>query len=250
VISNSDVERFSPVLLARIAGVLALIGIVTGAFDIGYVRSTLFVAGDASATYHNVLAHEALFRAGFGAHLLLLLCNIPGEIIFFLLIRRVNGVVAAVAMCCGLVGTAIEALDMVNAYVPLKLAAESGTLGAFTNDQLQGWSYVSLQIQDAGLLISFLFYGLDEMLSGFLIARSKFLPRVIGILLSISGLCYFTHGFLTFLAPALDARLYPYIIYPCLPGEGSIALWLAIVGLNADKWRAWRDEPGSKPALA
>jgi hypothetical protein len=250
VLSHSDTERFSPLLLARIAGVLALVGIVTGAFDIGYVRSALFVAGDASVTYHNILAHEALFRAGFGAHLLLLLCNVPGEIIFFLLIRRVNGVVAAVAMCCGLVGTAIEALDMVNAYLPLKLAAEASVLGAFTNDQLQGWSYVSLQIQDAGLLISFLFYGLDEMLSGFLIAKSKFLPRIIGILLSIAGFCYFTHGFLSFLAPAVDARLYPYILYPCLPGEGSIALWLAIVGLDVDKWKAWKEEPERLAAFA
>jgi hypothetical protein len=241
--SNIEPDRFSPLVLARAVGILSFIGIVCGAFDIGYVRSTLFVAGDASATVHNILAHEALFRAGFGAHLLLLLCNIPAELISFILFRRVNLVIAATAMGCGLVGTAIEGLDMLNAYVPLKLAAESGALGAFDPAQLQALSYLSLQLQDAGLLISFVFYGLDEIVAGFLIFRSRFLPRILGILLGLSGLCYFSHGFLSFLAPSLDARLYPYILFPCLPGEASISLWLAIVGLNVVKWREWTSQP-------
>lgn len=241
--SNSDSERFSPLLLARILGILSLLGIVTGAFGIGYVPSVLIVAGDASATVHNILAHETLFRLGFASHLFEMLLNIPSEIIFFILFRRVNGIIAAVALGCGLVGTAIEGLDMLNAYVPLKLAVEGSALGAFSPEQPQALSYISVQLQDAGLLISFAFYGLDELLSGFLIFRSGFLPRVLGVLLAISGLCYFSHGFLSFLAPSLDARLFPYILFPCLPGEGLSSLWLATVGLNVAKWRGWAAEP-------
>jgi hypothetical protein len=243
MMSNSDSERFSPLLLARILGILSLLGIVTGAFGIGYVPDALIVAGDASATVHNILAHETLFRLGFASHLFEMLLNIPSEIIFFILFRRVNGIVAAVALGCGLVGTAIEGLDMLSAYVPLKLAVEGSALGAFSPEQLHALSYISVQLQDAGLLISFAFYGLDELLSGFLIFRSRFLPRVIGVLLAISGLCYFSHSFLGFLAPSLDARLFPYILFPCLPGEGLSSLWLATVGLNVAKWRAWTAEP-------
>jgi hypothetical protein len=243
MMSDTDWERFSPRLLARIAGILSLVGIVTGAFDIGYVRNTLIVAGNASATVHNILAHETLFRMGFASHLLLLLCNIPSEILFFILFRRVNAIVAALALCCGLVGTAIEGLDLLNAYVPLKLALEGSALGAFSPEQLQALSYVSVQLEDAGLLISFVFYGLDELASGWLIFRSGFVPSVLGILLGISGFCYFSHGFMSFLAPSLDARMYPYILFPCLPGEASISLWLAIVGLNVAKWRGWMARP-------
>jgi hypothetical protein len=234
-------DQFSPRRMARVAGVCALIGIVTGAFDIGYVRNTLFVAGDATATARNILAHETLFRAGVGAHLVLLLCNIPAEILFFLLFRRVNLVVAAVAMACGLIGTAIESLDMLNAYVPLQLAVDAHAMGTFTPQQIESTSYLALQLQNVGLLISFVFYGLDEMLGGFLIVRSGFIPRVIGALLAIAGCCYFTHGFLSVIAPALDARVYPYILYPCLPGEGSTALWMATIGLNVARWTAWTD---------
>lgn len=244
--SHSDSERFSPLILARIVGIVSLIGIVTGAFDIGYVHSALIVPGDAAATMHNISAHETLFRLGFTAHIVLLLCNVPDEVISFILFRRVNGVVAGIAMGCGLVGTAIEGIDMVNAYVPLKLAAEAGAVGAFSAQQLQALSYLSVQLQDTGLLISFVFYGLDEMLAGYLIYRSGFLPRLIGILLAISGFCYFTDGFLSFISPALQERLLPYLLFPCLPGEGSLALWLTIVGLNVAKWRAWTTGPRSQ----
>ncbi len=235
--SNSASER-SPLFLARILGICGLIGIVAGAFDIGYVHSKLIVADDTSATLHNILAHQTLFRLGFSAHLFELLVNIPGEIIFFLLFSRVNRTIAALALCGGVIGIAVEAVDLLAAYVPLKFAVEGNALAALGPAQLHALSYLSAQLQEAGLLLSFVFYGFDELLSGFLIFRSGFLPRLIGILLSVSGFCYLTNSFLTFLAPSLDARVYPYILYACFPGEFLTSLWLATMGLNVVRWRA------------
>lgn len=243
--SNSDSEGISPLLLARILGILGLLGIVTGAFDIGYVRSRLIVAGDASATLHNILAHQALFRSGFSAHLFELLINIAAEILFFILFRRVNGIIAAIALGCGFVGIAVEAGDLLCGYAPLKLAIEGGALSAFSSGQVHAMTYLSAELQQAGLLLSWAFYGLDELLSGFLIFRSSFLPRILGVLLGISGFCYVTNSFLSFLAPSLDARLNPYIIFACFPGEFLSSLWLATVGLNVEKWRAWTAQPRS-----
>ena len=145
--SNSDSEEFSPRLLARILGILGLVGILTGAFDIGYVQSTLIVAGNPSATLHNILAHETLFRLGFSAHLFELLINIPGEIIAFYLFRRVNVIFAAVSLCCGVVGIAVEAVALLIACVPLKLAIEGSALGAFSPEQLQALAHISAQLQ-------------------------------------------------------------------------------------------------------
>jgi hypothetical protein len=241
--SNSDSERFSPLLMARIVGIVGLLGIVTGAFDIGYVENTLIVAGNPAATLHNILAHETLFRVGFSAHLFELLLNILEEIIGFYLFRRVNVIVASVSLCAGVVGIAVEAVSLLIAYVPLKLAIAGSALGAFSPEQLRAFAHFSTELQQAGLLLSWVFYGFDELAGGFLIFRSGFLPRVLGVLLGISGLCYLTNGFLGFLAPSLDARLYSYISFACLPGEALSSLWMATVGLNVAKWRAWREEP-------
>jgi hypothetical protein len=243
VVSNSDSEGFSPLFLARILGILGLAGILTGAFDIGYVQSTLIVAGNPSATLQNILANETLFRMGFASHLFELLLNIPAEILAFILFRRVNGILAALSLCSGLVGTAIEAVDLLSAYVPLKIATEGSALGSFTPEQLHALSYISAQLQQAGLLLSWVFYGIDELAGGVLIFRSGFLPRILGVLLGIAGLCYFTHGFLSFLAPPLDARLNRYTQFGSLPGELLSSLWLATVGLNVAKWRAWTAAP-------
>lgn len=244
MISNSDSPQFSPLILARTVGIVGLLGIVTGAFDIGYVHGHLIVPGDVSATLSNISAHQALFRYGFSAHLFELLLNIAGEIIFFFLIRRVNLIVAAMAMCGGIIGIAVEAVSLVSAYLPLQLVIGNGALAS---EQMHALAHASLQLQVTGLLISFVFYGFDELLSGFLIFRSGFLPRFIGVLLGISGFCYLSNTFLSFLAPAFDARLNPYILFACFPGEFLSSLWLATVGLNVARWKTSTASPD--PAL-
>jgi hypothetical protein len=243
MMSNADSERFSPLLLARILGFAGLAGIATGAFDIGYVHNTLTVAGNAPATLHNIVAHQTLFRAGISAHLFEMLLNIIEEILGYFLLRRVNGIVAALSLCAGVVGIAVESAGLLFAYLPLTLAVPGSTLSGFAPEQWHAVSNLAMQLQETGLLLSFAFYGFDELLGGYLIFRSGFWPRILGVLLAISGFCYLTNTFLSFLAPALDARVSSYMLYACFPGEFLTSLWFATVGLNVAKWRAWTTEP-------
>jgi ATP/maltotriose-dependent transcriptional regulator MalT len=77
----------------------------------------------------------------------------------------------------------------------------------------------------------------DHSLSlGYLVFRSTFLPRILGVLLAIGALCYLTNSFAVFLAPGFAAHLFPYIQLPSLVGEGSLMLWLLVVGVNASRW--------------
>jgi len=148
-----------------------------------------------------------------------LLLNIVEEIIAFYLFWRVNVIVAGLSLCAGIVGIAAEAVALIIAYVPLQLAISGSALSAFNPEQLHALVHFSMQLQPAGLLLSWVFYGLDELAGGFLIFRSGFLPRILGVLLGISGACYLTNGFLCFLKPALDARIGWYLSFACLPGE-------------------------------
>jgi hypothetical protein len=118
-------------------------------------------------------------------------------------------------------------------------------LGAFSAAQRDAISYLSLQLQDTGLLISFLFWGLDEILTGYLIYRSGFLPRILGILLGISGFLYLADPLLTFGAPTVAGLVFPTGLALCLPGELLTALWMTTIGLNVAKWQVWRERPGA-----
>lgn len=244
-----DAERFSPLVLARICGGIGLFGIAAGFFDIGYVHSRIMANGNPIATVQNLLAYQAMFRSGIALHLLMVLLNVVSEVVGFYIFRRVNPLIATVSLCCGLVGASVESLDMLGSVLPLQIAV-GGSMGPFTAAQRDGLSYLSLQLQQAGLLISFLFWGLDEILSGYLIFRSGFLPRVLGVLLSISGFLYLSDPLLTFGAPAVGAMVFPSGLAFCLPGELLSSLWLATVGLNVSKWHAWRAPAATRAAYA
>lgn len=239
-------ERISPRALARIWGGIGLFGIAAGFFDIGYVHSHIVMSGDAAETARNLLAYQTMFRSGIALHLVMVLLNVLAEVIGFYIFRRVNPLLATMALCCGLVGAAVESLDMLGSLLPLQIAA-GHAMGSFSAAQRHDLTYLSLQLQDAGLLISFLFWGLEEVLTGYLIFRSGFLPRILGVLLGISGLLYLSDPLLTFGGPAIGAAVFPSALALCLPGEFLSAFWTATVGLNVSRWRAW-DEAATPAA--
>jgi hypothetical protein len=74
-------------------------------------------------------------------------------------------------------------------------------------------------------------FGTYNPLIGYLIVRSTFLPRILGVLLAIAGLGYLINTFATFLAPDFAAHLTP---WKMIPGgsELLLAAWLLIVGVN------------------
>ncbi len=226
----------SPRRLARIAGGLYLINIIGGAFAIGYVAAALVVPGNTAATAHNILAHELLYRLGLVVHIMITLTNIPLAVIFYDLFKVVNRRVALLVVFITLVATAIECASLVNQFAPLIFLEGGRSLSGVTAEQLQAQVSMPLALQVIGQNISFVFWGFYGLLLGYLTFRSSFLPRIIGVLLAIGGLCYLTYSLAYFIAPGFAAHLVPYIQLPSLVGEGSFCLWLLIKGVNVEQW--------------
>lgn len=120
--------------------------------------------------------------------------------------------------------------------LPLYLLSGAPYLSAFTLGQLQALALLSLKLHGQGYNVGLVFFGVECLLLGWLILRSTFLPRVLGLLMAIAGLCYLVNSFTAFLAPPIADMLFPYILIPGLPAELGLALWLLIVGLNPAKW--------------
>lgn len=234
----------SPRLYARIAGFLYLIVIVGGVFAEILVRGRLVVQGDPTATAHNILAHELLFRFGFAVELFYCAaCNVPITLIFYNLFKVVNRNVTLLMVFLDLVVTAVESISLLAHYAPLIILGGGQHWSAFTAEQLHAATYMSLQLFEDGFAISLVFFGFDLLALGYLIFRSKFLPRTLGVLLAIEGLGYLVNSFTLFLAPALQPRISPYLV-PTAIAEVALCLWLLIVGVNGQRWKEQASEAG------
>jgi len=209
-----------------------LINILCGFFAIGYVPAAIVVSGDAAATARNILAHESLYRLGIAAHVIGLLTNIPLMVIFYELFKAVNRRLSLLVVCFLLVGTAIEGAYLLNQFTPLILLQGGASVSELTAAQLQAQISTPLALLAIGYSLAQVFYVGYLLLTGYLIVRSTFLPRILGVLLAFGGVCYLFYSFAAFLSPEFAAHLVPYIQAPSGIGELALCLWLLVVGVN------------------
>lgn len=226
----------SPRRLARIAGGLYLINIVFGAFAIGVVPAILIVHNMAT-TAHNIQAHELLYRLGLAAHIVVTLTNIPMAVIFYDLLKVVNRRLALLDVFFTLVATAVEVASLPSQFTPLLLLGSRRYTSALPPAQLHALAYLPGDLSNIDYSIYVVFYGFDILCVAYLVFRSTFLPRAIGVLLAIDSLAYLLDGFTNFLAPGVAAHLVPWIGLPTIFGEGSLCLWLLVAGVDAGRWK-------------
>jgi len=227
----------SPRVKARVAGFLYLIIIAGGLFAQIFVRDRLVVTGDAAATAQNIIAHALRYRLGFSVEVFYLLCNIPLTFLLYDLFKAVNRKLALVAGLFAFVGTAIEGVALLAHYAPLVLLGKSTMLAAFTTEQLQTAAYVSIRMFDYGFMIALSFFGCFCVMMGYLIWRSTFFPRVVGVLLWVQGVAYLTNSFAHFIAPAVGAKVFPFLLVSGI-AEVSFCLTLLIAAVNVPRWQA------------
>ena len=227
----------SPRRLARIAGALYLINIVLGAFAIGIVPAIIAVGPDAAATAHNIQTHELLYRLGLAAHVVVTVTNVPLAVIFYDLFKVVNRRLALLDAFFILVATAIEAAGLLHQFAPLVLLG-SGPSASAPAAQLQALAYApGSALSGIDYSIHTVFFGFDILCAAYLVLRSTFLPRAIGVLLAIDGLAYLVYSFADFLVPGFADQLVPWIQFPALLSEGSLCLWLLVFGVNGERWQ-------------
>ena len=234
----------SPQLYARVGGVLYLIIIVLGIFGEAFVRDRIFVSGDAAATAANLRSMESLWRLGIATELFLLICAIALTLIFYVLLRPISKELALLAVFFNLVSLAVEAvaaLDLVAALFPL---GNAGYLKAFPPEQLYAMASLAIKSHSYGFGVALIFFGCTCLILGYLIFKSGFLPKALGVLMQIAGLSYLTDSFALILAPTFANRIFPAVLVPAFVGEASLCLWLLVKGVNVEKWEekanAWR----------
>jgi len=217
---------------ARTAGVAYLLGSVTSVVGQMVVRGMLVVPSSGAATAANVLAQDSLFRLGFVCSFIAVPFHLVWAILFYDLFSPVNKSVSLLAAFVMLMGCAMWALSSFFLLAPLLVLQGTSSLSAFAPEQLQALALVLLRLNTRAYDIGLVFFGLWCAVIGYLITRSTFLPRTIGVLYALAGL-----GYLTLLWQPLANYLYPYNLALAGPGEISLLLWLLVKGVNVSKWK-------------
>ncbi|MFA6087295.1 DUF4386 domain-containing protein [Mucilaginibacter sp.] len=226
----------SPQVYARIGGVIYLIIIVAGIFGELFVRGKLIVPGNPAATANNIMAHEQLWRMGIAGDLLMHLCDVPLMLVFYILLRPVNKNLALLAVLFNLVQTAVLAANKLNLLTTLFLSDGTGNLKTLEPHQLNALAYVYTRVHGYGFSVGLMFFGCTCLVLGYLIFRSGYLPKILGVLMQIAGLCYLTNSFILIIAPSIENIVFPAILVPPFIAELSLCLWLLIKGVNLTKW--------------
>jgi len=232
---NSPTER-SPQLYARLGGVLYLAIIVLGMFGELFVRGTLVVSGDAAATADNIEASQLLWRAGIVGDLLMHVLDVPVIVVFYLLLRPVSKSLALLATLINLVQTAVLVANKLTLLVPLYLLENSSYLKEFSSAQLDTLSYLAIKAHGFGFGVGLIFFGFACLVRGYLIFRSGYLPKAMGVLIVVAGLSYLINSFALLLAPSFATLIFPAVLVPAFVGELSLCLWLIVKGVNLEHW--------------
>jgi uncharacterized protein DUF4386 len=221
-----------PIVLARATGALYLLTILTGTFAQGFIAERLIVPGDAAATATSVLAHRRLFQTGFTIYLVEMTCQIVSTVLFYELLRPVDRTISLMTAVIGLVGCTVKTVSRLFFLAPLLVLDGAQYLSAFNVQQRQALALLLLDVNDHGAGIALAFFGFAAVLKGYLIARSTFLPRVLGLLAIPAGV-----ALLSFLSPTLGYKMFGTVAALGLVAAVPQIVWLLVFGVNEQRWQ-------------
>ena len=222
----------SPLIYARVAGFLYLIIFIAGIFAEFFVRQSLIVPGDATATANNIMASERLFRIGIAGDLVMIMCDVALALVFYVLLKPVSNSLSLLAALFRLAQAAILGINLLNLFFALQLLSGADYLTVFGADQLQALVLLFLNGHSIGYSIGLVLFGLSLFVLGYLVFKSGYFPRILGVLLIVASVGYLIDSFAKVLMPNYDnyEAVFALVVFlPAFIAELSFTLWLLLL---------------------
>jgi len=200
---------------ARTCGLIYVLIFVAGLFGEIFVRGRV-VAGNDVATAANIVRFEQLWRTGFAAEVVTLLCDITVAWLLYVLLAPVDRNLAILAAIFRLTYVAVYSVATLADYFAIPLA--SGHLTQATA--------LSLRVHNEAFALSLIFFGANLALAGYLIGRMPIGVSWLAVALEVAGGAYILNSFTLFVAPAIQSAMYPWILILPFIGELSLCFWL------------------------
>jgi hypothetical protein len=219
---------------ARVAGIIFLLAVVSGTIGEAVVPSMLVVPGDAVTSAHNIVANDLFFRLGFVAYIVEALTDVALTFLLYILLRQVQANLAFASVLFRVMATATFAAGEAFYFAQSLILKGDPYLGTFSSQQLQTLALLSYNAYGAAGNLSSIFYGIGSIILGYLIWRSRYLPKLLGVLWIIGGLGFVVGNLVWFIAPAYSSSFF---IFPMIIGLLALGVWLLVRGVDMVKWK-------------
>jgi hypothetical protein len=231
---NTETVHLAPARVARI----------TGGLYVAYIAASLLATalgqiglGTPPQVYQAILTNEGSFRLG------LVIAFVTGFLFLmvawglYVVLRPVNRNLALLFLLLNAVGVAIQGASMLGLVSALLQGDASSHMQAYSAAQLEGLAYLSINVYKAGWVTAQLFFATWLFPLGYLVYRSSFLPRFLGVLLVLDGFAVLIWFLQAFLLPDYPAIRYPGLVVS-FAAELGLGLWLLVKGVKVDSTRA------------
>jgi hypothetical protein len=222
----NSANRISLRTAALIAGIGLLIMVFVAPFAELYVYPKLVVPGSAAETAQNIIANKTLFISAILGYLITFICDVLVAWALYVLLKPVNENLSLLTAWFRLVYTVIALVALLNLVTVLRLLNTSDTLTIFPADQFYAQIMLSINAFRSNWYFGLIFFGIHLGLLGYLVIRSNYIPRILGIFLIVAGSGYLLTNLKPFLFPNINLDLAEYTFY----GELIFMLWLLIRG--------------------
>ena len=221
--------------LSKYAGAGYLIIFATGIFSNFFVLESFTAAGDASQTAKNIIENETLFRVGFLSFFIMVIIDAALAWAFYILLKPANKNISLLAGWLRLINVSIFGIALLYLLNVLQLLSGADYLNSLEASQLYALVLLNLESFNSAWLIGLVFFGLHLLVLGYLIHKSGYIPKFIGVLLIIAAVGYLIDSFANFLLPnyfEFENIFALVVIIPGIIGELSFTFWLLIKGVR------------------
>jgi hypothetical protein len=215
---------------ARIAGTFYLLNIVTILLSIGLKRG-IVVAGNPAATAANFIVSLPRFQAAWALEVISTACSLVVAAYIYRLFVPVSKALSLLATLFRVVACSVAMIGYLLQAAPLPILTSASFVSGLSLTQLQAAAYIALRlgVQASNLVI--VVFGFHAIVLGYLVYRSTFIPRAIGVLLGLAGV-----GGCLMLVPLVAGGFFPVILATGAAAELSLTAWLLFAGIDVGRW--------------
>jgi len=229
--TSVNTTDITPQIYARSAGLLYLIIIVCGITGEVFIRSSLIVTGDATATASNIINSQGLFKLGLLFDLIMLISDVAIAVLFYALLKPVSKTLALMAAAFRLTQAAILGFNLLNYYAAFLLLNDTTGVTVFNAQQINAMALLFITLHSYGYDLGLIFFAFSSVVLGYLLIRADYFPAFLGYGLIAAAAVYLSGSLMRFILPEYLSAMQPAYVIPLL-AELSFCLWLLVTGVK------------------